>query len=115
MRSEAKQAFIRRAAAENQGHPEGTRVLWSRHAIAELAMEGWSRRQVESALIKCEVIEDYPTLHRPLPDCLVLAWLTTAISIHAVVAVDQDLNRILMVTVYQPSEEDWENDRKTRK
>ncbi len=48
-----------------------------------------------------EGIEDYPALHRPLPDCLLLTWLTTPIPVHAVIALDQD--RILLVTVYQPS------------
>ena len=115
MDSGTKQAFIQRVARENQTDPEGARVLWSRHAVAELALEGWDRRQVEGALLDSKVIEDYPALHRPLPDCLVLAWVTSTIPIHAVVAIDQDLDRILLVTVYQPSEEEWEDDWKTRK
>ncbi len=110
-----KQAFIRRIAAENQADPEGTKILWSRHAIAELAMEDWTRYQVERALLHCQVIEDYPTLHRPLPDCLVLAWPATNTPAHAVIALDEGRNRILMVTVYQPSKEEWEDDWKTRK
>ncbi|NVM56743.1 MAG: DUF4258 domain-containing protein [Desulfobacterales bacterium] len=115
MDSETKQAFIRRVAKENQTDPEGVRILWSRHAVVELALEGWNRRQVEGALLDSEVIEDYPTLHRPLPDCLVLVWVTSTIPVHVVVAIDQDLDRILLVTVYQPSEEEWEDDWKTRK
>jgi hypothetical protein len=115
MDSETKRTFIRRVAKENQTDPEGVRILWSRHAVVELVLEGWNRRQVEGALLDSEVIEDYPTLHRPLPDCLVLAWVTSTIPVHVVVAIDQDLDRILLVTVYQPSEEEWEDDWKTRK
>jgi hypothetical protein len=115
MDSEAKQAFVRRVAKENQSDPEGIRILWSRHAVAELAIEGWNRRQIEGALLGSEVIEDYPTLHRPLPDCLVLAWVTSVIPVHVVVAIDPNLDRILLVTVYRPSEEEWEDDWKTRK
>ena len=63
-------------------------------------MEGWKRRQVEGALLNSEVIEDYPTLHRALPDCLVLAWMTSTTPIQLVVTIDEELDRILVVTVY---------------
>ena len=62
----------------------------------------------------CELIEDHPTQHRSLPDCLVLGWLTASEPLHAVVAIDQDKDRILIVTVYRPSEEEWEHDWRTR-
>ncbi|MFQ5813684.1 MAG: DUF4258 domain-containing protein [Anaerolineae bacterium] len=75
MDTEAKQDFIRRKARENQADPERAKILWSRHDIIELVNEGWSRELVEEGLQNSEVIEDYPTLHRPLPDCLVLGWL----------------------------------------
>ena len=55
------------------------------------------------------------TLHRPLPDCLVLGWLTSAEPLHAVVAIVLERDRIFMVTVYRPSEEEWEDDWRTRK
>jgi len=111
----AKQAFIRRIAAQNQLDTEGSGILWSRHAITELATENWGRNQVERALLNCQVIEDYPTLHRPLPDCLILGWLSKGLPVHAVVAIDQGLDRILVVTVYDPSEEEWQHDWRTRK
>lgn len=113
MDSEFKQPFIQRVAEENRSNLEGTKILWSRHAVAELAVEGWNRRQVESALLNSDVIEDYPALHRPLPDCLILAWVTSTTPIHVVVAIDEELDRILVVTVYQPSEEEWEDDWRT--
>ena len=55
---QAKQAFIQRIARENRHDAEGRRILWSRHAIAELANEGWNRSIVEVGLEKGEVIED---------------------------------------------------------
>ena len=70
-----KQTFIQDKAYQNVRNPEGTYILWSRHAIQELVADGLTRTQVERALQSCEVIEDYPALHRPLPDCLVLGWL----------------------------------------
>lgn len=44
MDSRLKQTFIRRVAEENRSDTEGTKILWSRHAVAELAVEGWKRR-----------------------------------------------------------------------
>lgn len=36
-------------------------------------------------------------------------------ALHAVVACDERLDRIFVVTVYRPSEERWEDDWRTRK
>jgi hypothetical protein len=115
MKTEAKQSFIREKALQNAQDPQHTRVLWSRHAITELVADDLTRCQVEWALLRCELIEDYRTLHRPLPDCLVLGWLTSEQPIHAVIAVDTERDRILVVTVYRPNAEEWENDWRTRK
>ena len=115
MKAEAKQTFIREKARQNERDPEGTKVVWSRHAITKLVAEDLTRHQVERALQECELIEDYPALHRPLPDCLVLGWLAPVEPLHAVVAIDLERDRIFIVTVYRPSEEEWENDWRTRK
>ena len=115
MNTEAKQDFIRRKAHQNQADPEGAKILWSRHGIAELVTEGWRRVLVEEGLQGSEVIEDCPTLHRPLPDCLVLGWLATREPFHAVIAIDEHDDRLFVVTVYKPSSEEWEDDWQTRK
>lgn len=114
MDAEAKQSFIRGKVRQNERDPEG-KVVWSRHAVTELVTDDLTRHQVERALQECELIEDYPALHRPLPDCLVLGWLTPDEPLHAVVAIDLERGRIFMVTVYRPSEEEWEDDWRTRK
>jgi hypothetical protein len=110
-----KQNFIRRKAHQNQADPEGASILWSRHGITELVNEGWDRALVEDGLQASEVIEDYPILHRPLPDCLVLGWLATGDPFHAVAAIDEVNDRLLVVTVYEPSSEEWKDDWRTRK
>ncbi len=110
-----RQAFIRQKAKQNQAAPQHTKILWSRHGIAELINEGWNRLLVEEGLQRCEIIEDYPALHRPLPDCLVMGWLATGEPFHAVIAVDEANDRLLIVTVYKPSPEEWEDDWRTRK
>jgi hypothetical protein len=115
MRRDDKRDFIRSKATQNRWSPEAEKIFWSRHGIAELINEGWLRSQVELALEISEVIEDYPALHRPLPDCLVLGYLATGEPVHAVIALDQANDRLFVVTVYKPSREEWQDDWRTRK
>ena len=103
-----KQAFIRAMAADG-------RVKWSRHALGKLGAETVTVRDVESALQQAQVIEDYPHLHRHLPDCLVLVLVSAGNPIHCVVALDEVTNLILVVTVYRPLEKKWTDDWRTRK
>jgi hypothetical protein len=110
-----KQAFICAKARENANDPHSSKVLWSRHGIAELSNEGWDRSTVERALEECVLIEDYAHLHRPLPDCLILGFMASREPMHAVVALDAVNDRIFMVTVYRPFPEEWKNDWTTRK
>jgi hypothetical protein len=115
MNKEDKQPFIRWKACQNRSDPKGTKIRWFRHGITELVNEGWSRVLVEEALQNSEIIEDYPALHRPLPDCLILGWLATGEPLHAAVAIDEVNDRLFVVTVYKPSREEWEDDWRTRK
>jgi hypothetical protein len=115
MDTHAKEIFIRQKASQNQDSAIGAQVLWSRHAITEMVVDDLDRRQIERALQTCQVIEDYPTLRRPLPDCLVLGWLTPDQPIHAVVAVDVEQDRVLVITVYLPNDKEWKHDYRTRK
>jgi hypothetical protein len=110
-----KEVFIRQKAIENRHDLEGLKIYWSRHAITEAVQDSLTRLDVEAALESGEVIEDYPAGHRPLPDCLVLGFLTDGRPLHAVVAIDIVTDRIFIVTVYLPAEERWHNDWRTRK
>jgi hypothetical protein len=112
---ENKQNFIRNKARENRQDSEGRKILWSRHGVAKLAAEGWRRTAIEQGLEAAELIEDYPTMHRVLPDCLVLAWLAAGDPFHAVIAVDEANDRLFVVTVYRPGLEAWQDDWRIRK
>ena len=113
--SRAKQILIRDRILANETSLGKDFVLWSRHAVAKLVTEKLDRVQVERALATCEIIEEYPVLSRPLPDCLVLAWLGNHEPIHVTLAIDEPNDRILIVTVYRPTAERWGNDWRTRK
>ena len=108
MDAQTKQTFIHEKATEHK-------VKWSRHALNELALEPMSVSDVETALQSAEVIEDYPHLHRYLPDCLALAFISSDEPIHCVVAINEAYDYILIVTVYRPTEQEWEDDWRTRK
>ena len=115
MESQHKQDFIRRRSEDNQEFPLSSIISWSRHSILELRLERFDRNEVEFGLQNCEVIENYPTTHRHLPDCLVMGRLESGEPFHAVVALDQAEDRLLIVTVYSPGEEEWKDDWRTRR
>ena len=115
MNADEKQQFIRQKAVENELDPQRAKIYWSRHAISEMVNDDLTRITVESALRHCEVIENYPSAHRPLPDCLVLTFLADGRALHAVIAIDKQGDRIFMITVYIPSKERWSHDWRTRK
>ncbi len=108
MNALTKQTFIRQKVIERK-------VKWSRHALNELASEPMSVGDVETALRQAEVIEDYPHPHRYLPDCLALAFVAPNKPIHCVIAINESRDYILIVTVYQPMAEEWEDDWRSRK
>jgi len=85
------------------------------HAIRKLRAERLRTSAVESALTDCALIEDFDfTEGRPLPSCLVLGFVGNE-PIHVVLALDEVFDRIVIVTVYRPSEERWKNGWKQRK
>lgn len=90
-------------------------VKWSRHPLSEVAVESFTVGDVEYALQQAEVIEEYPPHHRYLPDCLVLAFVAGGQPIHCVIGINEPQDYSLIVTVYQPNAEEWENDWRTRK
>ena len=108
MDTQSKESFIREKALQRQ-------VQWSRHALGKLATETISVEDVEAALQHAEIIEDYPHLHRYLPDCLVLTHVAPIGPVHCVVAINQSADYVLMVTVYRPSDKEWNDDARTRK
>jgi len=113
MTPEEKGRIIRQKSAEH-GVSDNEKILWSVHAVKKLRMEGLRKVYVEASLKTCVLIEDYSQEGRPLPDCLVLGFIDKE-PVHIVVAIDVDFDRILIVTVYRPLNERWEDDWKTRK
>jgi hypothetical protein len=113
MLAEAKELFIREKAREHI--PEiNEKISWSLHAVKKLRVEGLRKRDVEVSLKECIIVEDYAMEGRPLPGCLILGFIDSD-TLHAVIAIDRDFDRIFVITVYKPSLERWKDDWKTRK
>jgi len=108
-----KENFIRDKAREHEAG-SNEKILWSLHAVSKLRTEGLRKKDVENSLKECIIIEDYVMEGRPLPGCLVLGFIGQ-IPVHSVIAIDRDLDRIFIITVYKPSAERWENGWKRRK
>jgi len=113
MQGTEKENFIRKKAQEH-APDSNEKIFWSLHAIGKLRRENLKKNDVEHALIKCIIIEDYAMEGRPLPGCLVLGHIGRK-PIHAVIAIDKDNDRIFVITVYKPSAERWEDGWKKRK
>jgi hypothetical protein len=81
----------------------------------ELVDESSNRESIEAGFLNCEVIEDYPAGPRALPDCLILGESKSGEVFHAVLAIDANNERLLVVTVYKPDSEEWDDGWRSRK
>jgi hypothetical protein len=104
-----KQEFIRAKAQASLATPNDGAVLWSRAAIAELYNLNVSRVRVLEAMQLAQLIVDFPPLHSPLPDGLVLLKVRVDLALHALMALDQTSNTAVVVKVYRPTLEEWQD------
>jgi hypothetical protein len=108
-----KVTFIRQKAEE---HVPGSneKIYWSFHALSKLRTAELRKVFIEASLRNAVLVEDYPDHGRPLPDCLLLGFIGDT-PIHIVAAIDVNMDRIFIITLYRPDIKRWENDWKRRK
>jgi len=92
---------------------ERRRVEWRKHAIKRMLERTISREAVLEALKQCEVVEAYPD-DKPLPAFLGLGYHRYQ-PLHVVVGLDEAEEMLWIITVYEPSLEEWKEDFKTRR
>jgi hypothetical protein len=85
----------------------------SGHAVDEMLADTLGERDILSATLAGEVIEDYPKAF-PFPACLVLGRTPDEIAVHAVWAFDRTSWYAVLVTVYRPDPARWTADFCTR-
>jgi len=84
------------------------------HAFLMMSEREIERSKMLKVLHKGEVIERNPK-SKPYPSFLVLGWLKTGDPLHIKCSHSTVGKRLRIVTVYEPSDEKWEKDYKTRK
>jgi hypothetical protein len=85
--------------------------LFSSHASKRAAERLILSHEIEEAILSGEVIEDYPA-DKYGPSCLILGYTHEKRALHIQVSYPPNVK---IITVYEPSPNDWETDLKTRK
>lgn len=96
---------------------EGDRVLYSGHARREMQEEEFgliTDQEVYEAICTGEVIETYPD-DTPYPSVLLFGMTATKRPLHIVCAYDDEVDRVVIVTVYQPDPRRWEDYRRRKR
>ncbi len=89
------------------------KLIFRVHALQRMFQRGISLEDVKALVKTGEVIEDYPK-DSPYPSRLILGWCG-ARPLHAVVAVNAEDRETIVITVYEPSPDEWEPGFKRRK
>ncbi|MBZ0301585.1 MAG: DUF4258 domain-containing protein [Anaerolineae bacterium] len=85
--------------------------LLTLHASDRAVQRGIRSREIEAAIARGEVIEDYPD-DKYGPSCLILGTTEDGRVLHIQVSYPPPVK---VITVYEPTPEEWEADWKTRK
>ena len=91
-------------------------VLYSGHARREMKQEEFGEiveREVSEAIANCELLEEYPE-DKPYPSALFFGMTKANRPIHVVSAYNAAAQQAIIVTVYEPDPERWENHRRRR-
>jgi hypothetical protein len=88
------------------------KIIWRNHILVRMRQRGVRISDVINCVITGEIIETYED-DQPFPSTLILGKTLDESDLHVVCAEGQ--NRIWMITVYYPDQEEWLEDFKTRR
>lgn len=86
----------------------------SQHATIRRIERGISIGELKRVLLNGEVIERNPK-DTPYPSFLVLGWLRSGDPLHVKCSRGTKEPKLRIVTLYEPSDEEWEKDYRIRK
>jgi hypothetical protein len=89
------------------------RFEWSKHALQRMAKRSIRQADVLKVLHNGERIEDYPN-DKPYPSALFLGWVR-ARPVHVVAAVDAQRRWAYVITTYEPGQDRFGPDFRTRR
>lgn len=88
-------------------------IQWQKHALERMLMRGIPREAVKQIILSGEAIKDYVD-DKPFPSALILGWWDGH-PIHVVIALDEIMIMLFVITVYEPDLDHFESDYKTRR
>lgn len=94
-------------------HMGNWRLVFRVHAIQRMFSRQISDENVRYVVFKGETIENYPS-DVPYPSKLILGWIGSR-PIHVVLAENSEQKELIIITVYEPNEDKWENGFRKRK
>ncbi len=89
------------------------RIIFRIHAIQRMFERGIDETDVRAVLTTGEMIEDYPT-DTPYPSRLLLGWRGIR-PLHVVAAYNAADDETIVITVYEPDPNQWEDGFRRRK
>jgi hypothetical protein len=92
-------------------HFQNKNYLLTAHASQRGVERGISSSEIEESVISGELIEDYPD-DKYGPSCLILGTTSQKRVLHVQVSYPPNVK---VITLYEPSPDEWESDWKTRK
>ncbi|MCL2047990.1 MAG: DUF4258 domain-containing protein [Defluviitaleaceae bacterium] len=91
---------------------ENMALRWTAHVLVRLTQRGITTDDVVFALLNGDIIEAYPTDY-PYPSCLVLGQSVNGNPLHVVCGKGE--GELWLITAYEPSLREWEQDFRTRR
>ena len=96
---------------------DSEQAFYSGHARREMREEEFgpiTDQEVYEAICTGEVIETYPD-DTPYPSVLILGTTAAGRPLHTVCAYDSEHDQVVVVTVYQPDPDRWEDHRRRKR
>jgi hypothetical protein len=90
------------------------RIRVTSHAQKEAQADGLTLEQIYTSVIRGEMIKEYPD-DRPYPSCLILGFTVAGQAVHSVWAYNSENRFAVLITVYRPDPNLWENFRERKK
>jgi len=88
-------------------------VVFRLHALKRMAQRRITDEDVSAVLKTGELIEDYPD-DVPYPSRLLLGWSGSR-PLHVVMALNVEREEAIIITVYEPSDKEWDDQFKRRR
>ncbi len=88
-------------------------IEWRRHALERMFERGITKTHAREVILYGEIVEEYEN-DKPYPSALFFMQIDGR-PLHVLAAIDVEMPKAYIITVYEPSLEKFDSDYKTRK